>query len=49
MTVAAELAASALFLTRRTADAASEAEQRIVGAGGDHEGGDRDYRNQQAG
>ncbi|MFX1759933.1 hypothetical protein [Rhodococcus sp. As11] len=48
MRVAAELAASALFLTCRTTDAASEAEQRIVGAGGDHEGGDRDYRNQQA-
>ncbi|WP_229568709.1 hypothetical protein [Rhodococcus sp. RDE2] len=48
MRVAAEFAASALFLARRTADAASEAEQRIVGTGDEHERCDGNNCNQQA-
>jgi len=48
MTVSAEFAASTLFLARRTANASSEGEQRIVCTGDEHERCDGNDHNQQA-
>ncbi|WP_235367281.1 hypothetical protein [Rhodococcus sp. Chr-9] len=48
MRVSTEFAASVLLLARRTANAASEAEQRIVGPGDEHKRCNGNNCNQQA-